>query len=396
MMRKKLTFLAAALALAVVVLPTCTQEESAEGVGLSNEAPDLSDRKKAAGKADSGAPVFRVWDSHSTVNYARRVFIKLSTSGISPVSVGVVYTTGDNYHYWGASSDPNWETAYGGYVGTDDAGNANFNVDFPVPDTMGSYGYVRYAVFAVDGDTGATHWDNNGGDDYFLFLTQTNSAVSSVQFERGEGTVAVDIYSYNLGYEDLFVHYTLDEWDTTKEDQAEYIDQSGTWDHYRLVVATPEDAKEIALAIRLEWDDSTIWANNFGHDFHFGLQETEPATITFTEAGHDVEGTLKKGGYFKVAYDRPAQCTGCKYGMCFRTVRAQFRFWETEAFWAETMYQSTANSGDGSYMPADLSTEPVYIPLSADKISMWFQHSAGYPDCTAWDSDQGNNYNFDL
>lgn len=395
-MRRNTVVLLATLALSLVLSPACNEEDSGNGVGLTNEAPDTGDRNKASGKADAQAPIFRVWDSHSTVNYARRVFIKLSTSGISPVSVGVVYTTGSNYYYWGASSDPVWETAYGGYTGTDDAGTANFNVDFPVPDTMGSSGFIRYAAFAVDGNTGITHWDNNGGDDYYVFLTQSNSAVSSVQFEQQDGTVAVDIYSYNLGYEELFVRYSLDEWATSHDEQAEYIDQSGTWDHYRLIVATPEEAKELAVAVRLEWDESTIWANNSGHDYVFGLVPSDAAIITFTEGGSEVAGTLAPGGYFQVVYDRPAQCTGCKYGMCFRTIRAQFRFWDTDAFWAETMYQSTSNSNDGSFQPELMATEPVYIPLSAEKISMWFNHTAGYPDCSAWDSDQGNNYNFSL
>ena len=395
-MKTQFTVLALVLAGTLVLLPTCNTEESTGETPLTNEAPDLTDKHKASGKADAEAPIFRDWDSHSTVNYNRRVFIKLSTTGISPVSVGVVYTTGSNYYYWGASSDPQWDNAYGSYEGANNAGRTSFHVDFPVPDTMGSEGFIRYAAFAVDGDTGITHWDNNGGDDYYVFLTQSNSAVSSVQFEKGDGTVGIDIYSYNLGYEDVFVRYTLDQWETSKEEKAEYVDQSGTWDHYRVIVATPEEAGEIALAVRLEWAESTIWANNYGHDYSFGLKPTDPAVITFTEDGYDVEGELKKGGYFQVVYNRPAMCTGCKYGMCFRTVRAQYRFWETEAFWADTMYQSTASSEDGSFQPAILSTEPVYIPMSAELISMWFNHSAGYPDCSAWDSDNGNNYNFQL
>lgn len=392
--RTGVLFLLVSLALA----PACS-ESSPDGTGMTNQAPDLTDQHKGGDKADAVAAVYRVYDATSADPWPGKAIVKVSTFGISAVSVGIVYQIQYAGNYWSDMSDGQWHTAYGYYSGKEDNGASLFTVEVELDYSLGTSGYMRYAVFAIDGDSDQTHWDNNGGGDYFMFSNPSGSPMLSVTMEPGEDTAVLDLYTLDFGMETLNVTYTVDGWGTTKSADAEWLEQYGNTDHWRLVVATPEGTAELSLYGELTFSDARIRADNFGHDYHFGFTDAAPAIITFTEDGIDIDGTLKKGGFFQVFYDRKAKCTNCKYGMCSRSITMQYRLYQDHPFWEEPMYQRVNYDYETNtevLEPPVMHTETVYIPLNADHLSIWFYHSGGYPPCSEWDSNNGEDYGFDL
>ena len=380
-----------------------TTEEGADRPVMEQIAPDEAGRHSAP-KPDSLATVRRDYDSDADFHawQGGKVVVQASTRGMAPVSVGVVYATTART----SEALSAWQTAYGHYTYTSDDDALHFVVEAPVHSPR----YFRYAVFAVDKD-GQTIWDNNGGNDFFIFPKTEGDGdrgdpVRWVGHDKTDEEVTVHVTSVNLGFEKLFVAYTLDGWKTSADVEAIFDNTRGydftmdTWDA-TLPYATGDT--ELEFALRFEQEGSNIWANNHETNYHVGLTEPDPTTIRFTDGDVQAEGPLKAGGWFQVAYERKAQFTSCYNGMCNQNVAVHYRLYDKPAFWKTTMTRNNRacdHSGSDSYgtgwCPEHFGSEAVYIPQNAETLSMWFRHIDWRAGREGWDSNFGKDYQFDL
>ncbi len=370
---------------------------------MDQVAPDESARHKAP-KPDSLASVTRDYDSDADIQAwpSGKVVVQASTMGMSPVSVGIAYATTART----SEALSAWQKAYGHYTYKSADGALHFVIEAEVHTPR----YFRYAVFAVDED-GQTVWDNNGGNDFYIFPKTAGDGdrgdpVRWVGHDKTDTEVTVHVTSVNLGFEKLFVAYTLDGWKTSAEVEAVFDDSRGydismdTWD---AVIPYEAGDSELEYALRFEVEDSNIWANNHDTNYHVGLTEPDPVIIRFTADDVQAEGALKAGGWFQVAYERDAQFTSCYHGMCNQNVAVHYRLYDKQAFWKTTMTRNNRacdHSGSDSYgtgwCPEHFGSEAVYIPQNAETLSMWFRHIDWRAGREGWDSNFGKDYNFEL
>jgi hypothetical protein len=380
-----------------------TAGEEAERPVMEQIAPDESARH-AAPKPDSLATVRRDYDTDANF-YARpdgNVVVHASTNGMSPVSVGIVYATTART----SEALSAWQTAYGHYTYTSEDDALHFVVEAPVYSPR----YFRYAVFAVDAE-GQTVWDNSGGNDFYIFPKTAGDGdrgdpVRWMGHDKTDDEVTVHVTSVNLGMEKLFVSYTFDGWKTQADVEAVFDDSRGydlTMDTWDATIPYAPGHTELEYVLRFETDGSTIWANNHDTNYHVGLVEADPAVIRYTTDDVQVEGELKAGGWFTVAYERQAQFTSCYHGMCNQNVAVHYRLYDNQAFWKTTMTRNNRacdHSGGDSYgtgwCPEHFGSDATYIPQNAETLSMWFRHIDWRGGREGWDSNFGKDYDFEL
>jgi hypothetical protein len=357
----------------------------------------MDDRYTVNEKQDANSPVLRTNDFLSN-SYPLDLNVVFSTSGIDPQSAGIVYSISyDPSYYLPEDMPEGWQEAYAHHVGTNENGRNVFSVTTRLQSSYShNPGFVRYAIFAVDRHSGETYWDNNDGGDFFVFFNKSRSPLVDFEYQKDADSLTLELYTTNLGQEEVVLVYSLDEWETTQELAAEWIDGANI-DHWQATVTLDSQAEEMVFALAIKFDDSTLWANNFGHNYHVGLVDPDPAEILFNQDGIEVLGTLQPGGFFKVVYNREALCLTCYQGVCTKSIQLQYRLYQDVAFWKHQLHREFDNDYCGEIeCPEVMASDPIYIPLDADNLSMWFLHTGGRPPCSDWDSNQGNDYYFEL
>jgi Family of unknown function (DUF6209) len=115
----------------------------------------------------------------------------------------------------------------------------------------------------------------------------------------------------------------------------------------------------------------------------------EDASVSFTASSWDPSwnGTLRAGGSLRVDYDfaRLPQCRN----------ESRLDSWVVDVSWRFDGGPITTASLPGS--PGAGETLPdgaIAIPEGAKTIELWFENHAvgGYDNCSAWDSQYGQNY----
>jgi hypothetical protein len=357
----------------------------------------MTDRHVSSGKTDELSPVQRIYHAISAEPDAGRLVVKLATAGLESSRVGIVYQEVSGNEY----SD--WKVAEGYFSGEAEDGRSTYTIEAPFEFYHGSISYCRYAAF-VDtgsGDSQKTHWDNNNGEDFYYFNTYTKEALVSNHYGIEMHHVTISLRTIDFGHEQVYVEYSTDNWATSSETVANWTDSEGWDDAYTVEIPHDIDVTELSYKVRIEFgDNGIVRANNSGFGYAIGLKETDPTIITFNKSGFNVNGTLTKGGYFKVIYDREPLCTASYRGQTTRAIEMGYRYYDSPYFGNVVMQQLAGDPNDyrcqEEWCPENLETYPIYIPLNAQKVSLWFKHFARQSSCTHWDSNKGANYNFEL
>ena len=97
---------------------------------------------------------------------------------------------------------------------------------------------------------------------------------------------------------------------------------------------------------------------------------------------HEQDGALRPGGTLRIEYDlaRLTCCRSERYGRAAWSIAAYVRFHP----------EQQAQSADVSKGAAELT-----IPANTTRVEMWF-HNTDQTGCSAWDSNYGLNYSFDV
>lgn len=368
-----------------------SQCNGSDDYALENIEPDLTDRNASNGKADESSPVRRVSDYFFGDEHPYSIGINIETKGINPSTVGVVYQiTYPSTNFYTTQWKTAWAIFSGAVYNGRDNGDGTFVVEVPFEDRFTYNEHIRYAVFAIDKNTGKTYWDNNGGHDFFGFNNDNFSLLDSFWYEiNDDNTITLSVLTVNVGLESAFITYTMDNWATYEDVQAEFDEDSAciNTDVYKINVPIKSGAQDMLFSVRLEFDGTEAWANNNDHNYVVGLLNEEPAIIRFTENDYTVEGTLRRGGYAKVVYERQAQCRSCYNDMCSTIVDFFYKLYD------DVVVESRVNDyNDGT----PRHSEVFYIPRDAQNLTLWFHHTGERPPCSYWDSNNGNNYSFDL
>jgi hypothetical protein len=366
----------------------CSSQENE--INLDDLEPDMEDRYKVNEKQDANSPVFRTNDFLSN-SYPLDLQVVFTTASFEVMSAGIFYSI----TYDDATEHPTeWTKAWANQIGRDENGRKIHSVTVSLqPENHYRPGFVRYAVFAMDAGALVTYWDNNKGGDYFVFFNKTQSPLIDFQYQKDNGEVTLDLYTTNMGMESVTVVYSLNNWENTQEAATRWIEGANI-EHWQATIPFDSGDKELVFALSIYVDGSTLWANNYGHDYHVGLVDLEPTEVLFSQDDFTVDGELGAGGFFKIIYDREALCLTCYQGMCSKSIELQYRFYEDIAFWKHQLHKEVDNDYCGEPdCPPVMASDPIYIPLDTENLSVWFLHTGGRPPCSAWDSNQGNDYN---
>jgi hypothetical protein len=369
------------------------------GINLEEVEPGMEDRNNVDGKQDANSPVLRTSeyldDSSPTID----LHVEFSTFGFEPQSAGIHYNIDYNpCPHFPIGNSGVWRQTYADYLGTNENGRNVFKATIRL---QGFFEhdpvFIRYAIFATDRNSPNTFWDNNSGEDYFYIFDKSANTLVDYKYQLTDDSVTLDLYTiHRFGQDEVVMVYSLDKWETTREAVAELIEEKSI-DHWQVTIPIEAEDKEILFAVAIKIDGSTLWANNDGQDYHIGLVESEPIEIFFGQDDIVVNGTLKAGGYFKVVYNREPLCGTCVYGRCTYDMELQYRFYGDNTFWRHHLHQKidNPNNWDTEYPPVMIS-EPIYIPLDAVNLSMWIFQEGWQPFCKDWDSNNGNDYFFDV
>ncbi|MBM7557505.1 carbohydrate-binding protein [Halanaerobacter jeridensis] len=178
----------------------------------------------------------------------------------------------------------NWKQVKGEFVGTNKEGHQIW--EFETPANKPSFHYYKFTTeFAVNyKKDGQNYWANNGGENYFLRMTNVpnfsnrpiimgsnNVLLEDSRYHQynDSATLLGEIVVKNLDYnKNVQVVYTTDNWATTETITANYYtsydNQLEKWGF--VVRNLPADAN-VKYRIKYNVNGKTYWDNNFGRDY---------------------------------------------------------------------------------------------------------------------------------
>jgi hypothetical protein len=363
--------------------------------------PDMTNRYVSSGKTDETSMVQKIYHAIASEPDMGRLVVNLATLG-DAASVGLVYKE------YSLSHTSEWKVANGYFSGYLEDGRAAYTVEAPFQSYFASVIYCRYAVFAVvgSGESQQTYWDSNAGEDYYYFQPYFEEMLGKANwhFSTEDSTVSISVHTMDFGYEKVYFEYSTDNWASSSEIEATWIAGQLLDDIYEVSIPFSQEDLELSYKLRIEFSENGIVrVDNSGFGYAIGLRKdiAEHTIITIDSQGFNMDGPpLARGGYFRVYYDKTPQCTSRYDGQTWRSVDMGYRFYDDPLFEKIYMRQVLGNPEDSScteeWCPATPNTEAVYIPLNAQKVSLWFNHVSSYPPCSVWDSNNGADYNFEL
>ncbi|HVO31889.1 MAG TPA: DUF6209 family protein [bacterium] len=136
------------------------------------------------------------------------------------------------------------------------------------------------------------------------------------------------------------------------------------------------------------------WDSNFGSNYHFDVKTFAPVAVHFAADGSapSADRALPRGGAMVIDYD-PARIPGCRssyMGHDTWNVVAHAKF-DNGAVMSSNVVAHVGDTGSGPAVFA--------IPDDATSAQVWFEadgYYPGSPTCTAFDSNGGANYSFDV
>jgi len=153
-------------------------------------------------------------------------------------------------------------------------------------------GFINGTQFVVKYDVdGATYWDNNNGQDYFLdiegplFGEGVNVKLTSSASYYSESTdkthLSVTATVRNIAYhKNIIVRYTTDDWATFQDITASFnygyhmgfgntisAPTRHNLEPWQAVVELDGDVSDIEFAIAYTADGATYWDNNYGSNY---------------------------------------------------------------------------------------------------------------------------------
>jgi hypothetical protein len=175
----------------------------------------------------------------------------------------------------------------------------------------------------------------------------------------------------------------------------------------------PGQSIELVAFVRLPGGQRLFDHNRFTHDFdnhwlspetYFGTHDggvCQPTvgTLDFQDNWDEVaRGARRQGGYLTLRYDldRLTQCRGTHNGYPAWDITAFVKFFPGGELFSGSVRALMNDQGQ----PVNQGVELPYtlkIPAGAEAVEIWFRnHTGAGSGCEAWDSNEGQNYRFEV
>ncbi|OHD18638.1 MAG: hypothetical protein A2086_17045 [Spirochaetes bacterium GWD1_27_9] len=204
--------------------------------------------------------------------YKIKVFIEVEN--VSPTKEVILHYTET------MTSDTSWRDQQAVYLGKGIDNKDVFvaELGFASP---GSSFFDLNVIFAIKYSVnGTVYWDSNDGNNYKVAIAGRwnqniphyilkNSIIALSEANISGSTLTGSIILKNLNYyKTIKVVYTTDGWKTSNEILAQYSGSNGIGDEmWNFNSTLPTDSNNIEFVISYQYENQTIWDNNFGKNY---------------------------------------------------------------------------------------------------------------------------------